>query len=127
MVVRTSLLVGGIAAGVLVLLIVFGKMMIAAFVGADYTDAYAPMLWLALGGVVSVIAFPLEPLLSSTGRTKQIVFAQFLATLLYLVFALVLVEFYGLSGVAMATLVAVSSSTVILALSGRDLILGRPQ
>jgi O-antigen/teichoic acid export membrane protein len=85
------------------------------------------MLWLALGGLISVVAFPLEPLLSSTGRTKQIVFAQLLVTMLYLTMALLLVRSYGLSGVAMATLGAVSTSTLILALSGRDLILGKPQ
>ena len=72
-----------------------------------------------------MVAFPLEPLLSSSGRTKQIVFAQLLATILYLALALVLVNSHGLAGVAMATLGAVLSSTLILALSGRDLIFRR--
>lgn len=124
LILRTSLFAGGIAATMLVLLISFGETMISTFAGTEYADAYVPMLWLALGGLVSVVAFPLEPLLSSTGRTQQIVFAQFLATVLYLALALGLVHPYGLTGVAMATLGAVSSSTLILALSGRDLIFG---
>jgi len=125
MVLRMSLLVGGIAASVLIVLVVFGEVMITSFVGAEYAPAYTPMLWLALGGLISVIAFPLEPLLSSTGRTRQIVFAQLLATVLYLTLALILVNAHGLSGVAMATLGAVLGSTTVLALSGRDLILQR--
>jgi O-antigen/teichoic acid export membrane protein len=125
MMLRTSLLVGGIAAGVFAVLFVFGEMLITAFVGVDYAGAYEPMLWLAVGGLVSVVAFPLEPLLSSTGRTRQIVFAQFLATILYLTLAVILVDSNGLSGVAMATLGAVISSTGVLALSARDLIFKR--
>jgi O-antigen/teichoic acid export membrane protein len=126
MILRTALLAGGIAATVLIILTVSGKTMITSFVGADYAAAYIPMLWLALAGLITVVAFPLEPLLSSTGRVKHIVMAQFLATIFYLVLILVLAKPYGLTGVSMATLGAVLSSTFILALSGRDLILGRP-
>lgn len=127
MILRTALFAGGIAVALLVVLIVFGEALITAFVGTGYAGAYAPMLWLALAGLITVIAFPLEPLLSSTGRMKQIVFAQLVATLLYFALILILVKPYGLVGVGIATFGAVLSSTFILMLFGRDLIFGGPK
>jgi O-antigen/teichoic acid export membrane protein len=127
MILRTSLIAGGIAITVLVILAAFGKFMIASLVGIDYAGAYVPMLWLAVSGLITVFAFPLEPLLSSTGRIKQLVFSQLLATSTYIALVLVLVRSHGLTGVAMAALGAVLCSTLILILSGRDLFSEKPQ
>ena len=121
MVLRTSAIAGGIAIAVLVALAAAGRPLITAFAGAEYIEAYVPMLWLASSGLVTVVSFPLEPLLSSTGRIKQLVMSQFIATSTYIVLALVLVDLYELTGVAMATLGGVLCSTAILLATSRDL------
>lgn len=104
MVRRLSAVVGGMALVVFLVLAVCGKPLISAVVGDAYLDAYAPMVWLALGGVVGLVMFSFEPLLMAAGKMKAVLWAQGISAAAFVVMLWGLMPVYGLQGAGMAVM-----------------------
>lgn len=102
MVRRMSGLIGFVALLIFGVLAVFGEALISAIAGAAYLDAYAPMIWLALGGVVGLAMSPFEPLLMAAGKTMSVLMANVLAAICFIVFMFVMLPAYGVMGAGMA-------------------------
>lgn len=126
MMLRTAVLTGAGALAVFAVFVFWGRDIITLLAGSAFAGAYTPMLWLAAAGVITTFAFPLEPLLSSVGRVRQIVFSQLAGAGLYIALLYILIGTHGLSGAGMATFFAFSLGAAVMALFSRDLI-GRRQ
>lgn len=104
MVTRSALLAGGVAAGVFGLLVVLGQPLLHYIFGAEFVAAYEVMLLLSLAGVIATAAFPLEPLLISSGRIRAMLTARITATALYLPLLYLMLRQVGIAGAGVATL-----------------------
>lgn len=125
-VVRRGVLVAGLAAlGVFAALVVFGKLLITVLVGAEYTPVYATMLWLALAGFLSIIAFPFEPLLVSAGRVRATVITRLTAIVIFFAAFYVLGSRYGLLGAGIATAINAGVTTAMFYGFGHPLLKAR--
>lgn len=112
-------IVCSLALAIFTLLALFGEWLIGAVSGQEYAGAYIPMLWLCAAGLVSIAAYPLEPLLSAAGRVQPLI-AGHAAGLGVHVFSLYfLARAYDLPGAAMAALLATASSAAILFFTSR--------
>lgn len=103
-VVRSALIVAALALSALTALAVAGRWLIAVGVGHGYAAAYAPMVLLAVAGVLGAATFTLEPLLVSVGRVRVAVLARIGATALYLAALDVLLRRIGLIGAGAASI-----------------------
>lgn len=122
MVLKTVLLCGGVAFTFFAILVLWGQPMITAIVGAEYEGAYLPMLWLCAAGLITVLSFPLEPLLSSAGRMKSMILGYAVSAVSYFLGLFILLPVYGLSGGGMALFIAVLVGGLLMFLFSRDLI-----
>jgi len=118
MVVRSLALAGGLAAAAFLALAAIGRPLIELVVGAAFTDAYGPMLLLALAGVVTTATFPLEPLLLAKGRVRAVVLARLAALLGYLAAVYVLCQWLGLLGAGIAAVVYAATAAVLFVVLG---------
>ena len=125
-VVRRSVAVAGLAAlGVFLVLVFFGKALITLLVGAEYTTVYATMLWLALAGLLAILAFPFEPLLVSAGRVRATVITRLSAIVVFFAAFYVLGSRYGLVGTGMATAINAGITTTLFYCFGHSLLKAR--
>lgn len=120
MITRNLAIVCSVALGLFVLLAVSGEWLIGAISGADYVDAYLPMLWLCGAGLVTIAAYPLEPLLSAAGRVRPLVLAHATGLAVHVTALYVLARTFGLEGAAAASLVATASGALILLFVSRQ-------
>jgi O-antigen/teichoic acid export membrane protein len=116
-----AIFAGLMAVTVLVFLIGFGDEIIATIIGPAFRESYGPMVVLTLAGAVTLIAFPLGPLLSSAGRIKHMIAIDITVVVLYIASIIVLAPALGLIGPAYAAVIASSASALLLFLAGRDL------
>ncbi len=94
------------ALGLFSLLVVAGEWLIGAIVGAEFTTSYPTMLALAAAGLLGVLVFPLEPLLISVGRIREVLVSRAIAMAAYLCALHSFVLAHGLIGAGMAALIA---------------------
>ena len=122
MMIRTALVAGAISAVVLALLVWAGEWLIQVIAGPGFEDAYSPMLWLGLSGLIWALAFGLEPLLIATGRVRETVLIRSVATVLYLPAFYILARQMGITGAALAAVVNAVITTGLLFWFGRDML-----
>lgn len=111
---RSALLAGGLGTAMLGLVWLLGEPLLRLTVGPEFTAAYPVMIWLVAGSVISIWAFPLEPLLISTGHAGTALKVRVWSTALYVPLLLWLLDRMGLLGAGIAALAA--SLFILLAL-----------
>lgn len=121
-VIRSMLAAGAVAGAVFLLLAAGGEWLLALVFGDPYRPVYPAMLWLAAAGLLTVMLFPIEPLLISAGRIRAVVIARGVALAVYLVAFHRLVLGYGLVGAGMATALAAAVTAALLWLFGARLL-----
>ncbi|MBB4315851.1 lipopolysaccharide biosynthesis protein [Roseospira marina] len=103
---RAALLAGAGASLSLLVAWLGGEWLLGLVLGPDFVAAYPVMLWLVAAGVVSIAAFPLEPVLISGGEAGTALRARLWSSALYIPVLLLLVHQFGLIGAGWARLFA---------------------
>lgn len=103
---RSALLAGLVATAMMVAVWLLGEWVLRIVVGAEFVAAFPVMLWLVAGAVVGIWAFPLEPLLISTGHAGAALRVRLWSTALYVPLLLLLLDTVGLIGAGWAALAA---------------------
>ena len=83
------------------LLALYGSSFISMWMGAIYTDAYIPLVILLTGMLCEVSQFPSVSYLQGVAKHQYLAYISIVEGILNLVIGIILVRFYGLSGVAM--------------------------
>lgn len=108
---RYSLL---IAVPVLAVILLLGQNGIVRFLGEDFRSAYVPMVILAVGQLLAVSAGPVGLLLGMTGNERYVARAVGVSVVVSLVLNIILINFYGTTGAAVATATALVVSRLLL-------------
>ena len=103
---RASLLAGLGASALVALLIFAGPWVLTVIAGANFTAAYGVMVALGVAAALRLWAFPLEPMLISSGMAVQALRIRLAATLIYGALMFLLCPAYGLVGAGVALLLA---------------------
>jgi O-antigen/teichoic acid export membrane protein len=93
--------------GVTICLLGFATPLVRVWIGPGFDGAVAPLVVLALVGIVLVGQGPLGNTLLAGGRHKLVAYTALTESLVNLVLSLVLVRQYGLVGVALGTAVPI--------------------
>lgn len=120
---KNLMVVGGLALIIFASLVLGGKWLITAFYGPDYSGSYATMIWLCLAGVVSIVTYPLEPLLSAAGKVRHMMAAYGTGLAVYIVGIYWLTGIFSLSGAGMASSLGALASAILLYYGGGARIL----
>lgn len=99
---RLNLLAVGFFLVVFLCLVGFGKNLILLVAGPAFASAYPVMLWFAFAGVLGATSFGFETLLAAVGAIRQVVWANSISLVLYLVVMAALLAPAGIAGVGMA-------------------------
>jgi O-antigen/teichoic acid export membrane protein len=97
----------GLVAGVTVTLLLLGDTLIQAWVGPGFEGGVWPLYALALAGVVLVSQQPLGSLLMGTGHHRLVAAACVAESTANVALSILLVQRYGLFGVALGTMIPV--------------------
>lgn len=100
--IRSGLLAGGVGLVVLLLVMVGGKPLISLAFGKPYVEAFSLLQVMTASLLVSMMTFPLESLLYMAGRQRAALVAEGLAALLYGIFLVMLIQWFGLIGAGFA-------------------------
>ncbi|MBP2293385.1 lipopolysaccharide biosynthesis protein [Azospirillum rugosum] len=103
---RSALMAAGGASLSLALAWLGGEWLLGLVLGPDFVAAYPVMLWLVASAVVSIAAFPLEPVLISGGEAGAALRARLWSSAFYLPVLLLAVQQDGLIGAGWARLFA---------------------
>jgi O-antigen/teichoic acid export membrane protein len=103
---RSALLAGGLGTATLGIVWLGGELLLRLTVGPEFVAAYPVMLWLVAGAVIGIWAFPLEPLLISTGHPGTALAVRLVTTVIYLPLLFWLLGSIGLIGGGIAFLAA---------------------
>jgi O-antigen/teichoic acid export membrane protein len=87
------------------LLIVWGKPFIVRWMGANYADAYLPMVVLTVAVLLDIGQSPSINLLYATFNHRFYTYMNLAEGVINLICSLVLVRFFGILGVALGTLI----------------------
>lgn len=102
-----SLMVSGIGAVVCFAVIwLFGELLLRLIAGEEAAPAAQLMVLLGAAALITLAAFPLEPLLMSVGLEGTALRARLVSILLYLPIIVVLVRVSGLTGAGLAAIAA---------------------
>ena len=113
--IKSNLKIVGVLSFLLFAILCFGgKEFIILLSGSEYERAYSPMIWLCIAGLVTILSYPLEPLLSAAGRIRQLVISYGAGFVVYVVSLIILTLQLHITGAAIATLLAVSVSTFFM-------------
>jgi O-antigen/teichoic acid export membrane protein len=96
-----------LVAGVTVTLLLVGDSLILAWVGPDFAAGRGPLYVLAITGIVLVAQQPLGSMLMGTGRHRMVAAACIVESTANLLLSMLLVQRYGLLGVALGTMIPV--------------------
>lgn len=102
LVLRSGLVFGCAATGILVVLTAFGDQFIYWTVGPDYLAAFNVMVLLALSKAVGAFGFPLTPTLYAMGRAGQVFRIRIMTAIIYLPALFFLLELIGGIGAGVA-------------------------
>lgn len=103
---RSALLAGGLGTVTLGIVWLAGELLLRLTVGAEFTAAYPVMIWLVAASAIGIWAFPLEPLLISTGHAGTALRVRLWSTAFYVPLLLWLLREMGLLGAGIAALAA---------------------
>lgn len=99
---RLNLVAALIAGGGLV---IFGDAFIARWMGPDYSDAYWVMVILLVGRLIGFANHPLNSAMYAANKHSIVAKIDVVEVILNLGLSLILVQFYGLIGVALGTMI----------------------
>jgi len=114
MMLKSSAFIATLALGLILVLAVFGRPLIAGIAGPAFTGAYATMLWLAFAGGVGAASFTLEPFLLAHGDTRSVVQANALALVVHVTLLSLLLPRIGLVGAGIAAVAQAVAQTLLL-------------
>ena len=103
---RASLLAGVVASLMVAILIFAGPLLLNLIAGPKLTAAYGVMCVLGAAAALRLSAFPLEPMLISSGLAGSALRIRIGSTLAYLVLLFLLCPLLGLVGAGIALLLA---------------------
>ena len=86
-------------------LIAWGKPFIERWMGQEYLDAYPVLFFLVLGTVFAMWQFPSVSLMYGTSKHKFFAYFNTLEGVINVLLSLMLVQYYGLLGVALGTFI----------------------
>ncbi len=103
--------------------LVFPETIIALLFGESYVGGALPLQILAIGSFVSAVVFTINNnLLLMHGKSKIVLFNSFIAAILNLGLALILVRPYGITGIAVATVTSWITVSIIMFIQVRLLL-----
>lgn len=105
MVMRLSLLIGGLAILVFTVFVLYGDIILLLIAGEEFRMAYGVMVWLAAAGVITLLSFPLEPLMLSAGMAYRTVLIHISATAGYVISFYQFAPYFELKSAGMAAVV----------------------
>ena len=97
------------------LLIALAPLLEQTVLGARWAGASPVIQVLALAGLVGVFGDVVAPLLNGTGRPDKVAVLEFIQSVLIILSAWILISRYGLTGAAMAWLLALAASQLLAA------------
>lgn len=98
---------------------VWGEEIISILVGEGYEGSWGPLLTLSLGQLVNGLFGPVAILLNMTGHDKDAVVGMLTATIVNILFNVLLIPDYGMQGAAIATAFSLAIWNVILWISAK--------
>jgi O-antigen/teichoic acid export membrane protein len=104
--VRGATVSGAIALAVIAAILIGGRGLITTLFGADFAPAYALLVLMLAGLVVTMLAFPLGPMLYAVDRPGVPLRARIVAALFYLAAIVPLTGWLGLNGAGLAYVLA---------------------
>lgn len=103
---RAALLAGMGASVLAALLVVAGPWLLLVVAGANFSPAYGVMVLMGVAAAIKLWAFPLEPMLISSGKAGLALQIRVMATIIYIGLLFLLCPVYGLPGAGVALLLA---------------------
>jgi O-antigen/teichoic acid export membrane protein len=110
---RSSVLIGGVALLAIVLLLLGGKPLISLLFGKDFLGAYDPLMILMAVPFIGIFSFALQPMLYALGRSNEPLRAKLLGSLVFFLTIPPLSITLGVTGAALA-LVLGNAATVLI-------------
>lgn len=114
LVTRTFNVTVRIALPVLTVFILFNGSILGIF-GEGYDDYGYLLAIMAIGQIVNVLTGPVGYLLNTTGHEKDMTYISLIVSPVTIIVTIYLVKYYGVSGAAIGTAVAVSAQNVVAA------------
>lgn len=125
--IKTGAVAGGVSLGLVLIMALVGKYLIAKLFGVEFVEAYTPMIILALTTLVTAFTFGLGPMLMTAGRVWQLTMVRVVVMAVYFAVIIPLVKMYGVTGAAIATFINAFLSTGMTIYIGRDLLKNLPE
>ena len=113
---RVTALATLIATAAVLILLVGGKPLIALLFGNDFVGAYEPLLILMAVPLLSVVGFPLGPMLYALGRAGAPLRAKVIASILFFIILAPLCWELGVAGAAIAFVIAMAVNVLVMML-----------
>lgn len=101
---KASSLVALVGVAMWVALSFVSESLLALLFGSEYVSASVVMLWYSMGVVVSIVGFPLQPIMLALGRPGVSLYVHVISTTLYAGIMVLLVTLYGLEGAGLSYL-----------------------
>ena len=99
---------------VVLVLIIFGKPVLAGFFGSEFEAAYGPLVILCLGQFLNASMGPVSLLLSMTGHERDMMTGMGISVVVNIMFNLILIPLYGMYGAAITTVLTLATWNLIL-------------
>ncbi len=93
-----SLFIGGI-------IVIVGKAFITKWMGTEYLDAYPVLFVLIIAMIFDIIQNPSKSVLYAVAKHRYFAIVNTLEGVFNLIFSLILIHYYGILGVALATII----------------------
>jgi O-antigen/teichoic acid export membrane protein len=117
---RSTLVVGAFGALLFTVLALFGRTLLAVLFGPAFSEAYPVMLLFAAGSLVGTITFAVRPVLLSAGRVRILLATGISMAILRVGLLFVLIPQVGLSGAALAELIAAVMASLVVVPAARQ-------
>jgi O-antigen/teichoic acid export membrane protein len=111
---RTTAIAGGLALVAILILLIGGKPLVSFLFGKQFLGAYSPLLILMLVPFLSVLSFPLPPMLYALDRPDAPLKARVVGTIAYFAIIAPFCWKFGVVGAALAFLLGNAATVVVM-------------
>ena len=111
---RGSVLAGGVALLAILVLLVGGKTLISLLMGKDFVGAYLPLVVLTVVPFLGIFSFPLVPMLYALGRSDGPLKAKLLGSAVFFLSIAPLSWKWGVVGAAIAIVLGTVANVAVL-------------
>ncbi len=111
---RGSVLAGGVALIAIFILLLGGKSLIALLMGKDFVGAYLPLVILVIVPFIGIFSFPLVPMLYALGRSAGPLKAKLLGSAVFFLSIAPLSWKWGVVGAAIAIVLGTVANVAAL-------------